>query len=210
MHRPDDTISAALWDHSRSSLIVAGNRLGVWKNKGAIQSSKHSHEAPVTGALYNSHFHQVWLCVVEECSARAFRNRCGTESRSGGVLGRSRSEKSKHKDRKRFYFGSTFVSPPRLSPCRQPCAHEFRDVVVVEGSRCRSFPWHPREGLSRMNRTPRGLRLLLRAQRACSKAMSPPRHLRGGVCGACGRMRFVMTTPIASLSFATIADFGVT
>lgn len=59
MHRPDDTITAALWDHSRSSLIVAGNRLGVWKNKGAIQSSKHTHEAPVTAALYNSHFHQV-------------------------------------------------------------------------------------------------------------------------------------------------------
>lgn len=59
MHRPDDTITAALWDHSRSSLVIAGSRLGVWKNKGAIHSSKHSHEAPVTGALYNSHFHQV-------------------------------------------------------------------------------------------------------------------------------------------------------
>eukprot|EP00903_Cladosiphon_okamuranus_P008717 g8350.t1 len=59
MHRPDDTISAALWDHSRSSLVLAGNRLGVWKNKGAIQTSKHTHEAPVTAALYNSHFHQV-------------------------------------------------------------------------------------------------------------------------------------------------------
>ncbi|CAM9408537.1 unnamed protein product, partial [Ectocarpus sp. 8 AP-2014] len=59
MHRPDDTITAALWDHSRSSLVVAGSRLGVWKNKGAIQSSKHSHEAPVTAALYNWHFHQI-------------------------------------------------------------------------------------------------------------------------------------------------------
>ncbi|CAM9600070.1 unnamed protein product [Ectocarpus fasciculatus] len=59
MHRPDDTITAALWDHSRSSLVVAGSRLSVWKNKGAIQSSKHSHEAPVTAALYNWHFHQI-------------------------------------------------------------------------------------------------------------------------------------------------------
>ncbi|CAM9994687.1 unnamed protein product [Ectocarpus sp. 4 AP-2014] len=59
MHRPDDTITAALWDHSRSSLVVAGSKLGVWKNKGAIQSSKHSHEAPVTAALYNWHFHQI-------------------------------------------------------------------------------------------------------------------------------------------------------
>lgn len=61
MHRPDDTITAALWDHSRSSLVLAGNRLGVWKNKGAIQSSKHTHEAPVTAALFNSHFHQVFF-----------------------------------------------------------------------------------------------------------------------------------------------------
>lgn len=59
MHRPDDTITAALWDHSRSSLVIAGIRLGVWKNKGAIQSTKHTHESPVTAALYNSHFHQV-------------------------------------------------------------------------------------------------------------------------------------------------------
>lgn len=59
MHRPDDSITAALWDHSRSSLVIAGGRLGVWKNKGAIQSTKHTHESPVTAALYNSHFHQV-------------------------------------------------------------------------------------------------------------------------------------------------------
>lgn len=59
MHRPEDTVTAALWDASRSSLILAGSSLGVWKNKGAIQSSKRTHEAPVTAALYNKHFHQV-------------------------------------------------------------------------------------------------------------------------------------------------------
>lgn len=59
MHRPEDTLTAALWDASKSSLVLAGSTLGVWKNKGAIQSSKRSHEAPVTAALYNKYFHQV-------------------------------------------------------------------------------------------------------------------------------------------------------
>ncbi|CAN0542113.1 unnamed protein product, partial [Laminaria digitata] len=58
-HRPDDTVTAALWDDGRSSLILAGSRLGAWKNVGAIQFTTRTHEAPVTAALYNTHFHQV-------------------------------------------------------------------------------------------------------------------------------------------------------
>lgn len=33
--------------------------MGIWMNKGAIQTNNRTHEAPVTAALYNKHFHQV-------------------------------------------------------------------------------------------------------------------------------------------------------
>ncbi|CAM9600735.1 unnamed protein product [Ascophyllum nodosum] len=58
-HRPEDTITATLWDEGKRSFILAGNTLGVWKNSGAIHVSTRSHEGSVTAALYNKHFQQV-------------------------------------------------------------------------------------------------------------------------------------------------------
>ncbi|CAM9103617.1 unnamed protein product, partial [Phaeothamnion confervicola] len=57
--RPDDTVTAALWDPARSTLVAAGNRFVVWRNKGVIHMSTRSHDAPVCAALYNSGFRQV-------------------------------------------------------------------------------------------------------------------------------------------------------
>ncbi|CAM9475514.1 unnamed protein product, partial [Discosporangium mesarthrocarpum] len=58
-HRPENSITAALWDSQRSALILAGSRISVWRNKGVIHVVQRSHEAPVAAALINERFHQV-------------------------------------------------------------------------------------------------------------------------------------------------------
>lgn len=58
-YRPDDAITAVLWDAQKSMLILGGNRLVAWRNLGTIQRSETSHSAPVCRALYASNFEQV-------------------------------------------------------------------------------------------------------------------------------------------------------
>ncbi|CAN0052171.1 unnamed protein product, partial [Choristocarpus tenellus] len=75
-HKPENTVTALLWDSSRSALILAGSRMNIWRNKGVIQTSQRSHDAAVVSGDAMSNVH-VWLVENGQLVFR-FSNAHGT------------------------------------------------------------------------------------------------------------------------------------
>ncbi|GMH77331.1 hypothetical protein TL16_g07369 [Triparma laevis f. inornata] len=65
-YRPDNYITAMMWDPVMQTLVTAGNRIKVWHHIGRESGEETtSHETPVCAALYNNKFQQVVSCSPE-------------------------------------------------------------------------------------------------------------------------------------------------
>ena len=59
-YRPEDRLSAIVYDPVRSQLLTASTSLRPWPMvKVAKRSVERGHEHPLCAALYNTNFHQV-------------------------------------------------------------------------------------------------------------------------------------------------------
>ena len=59
-YRPDNCITAVLWDEDLQQWITAGNRLKIWQQHGTEGKAEMcSHAAPICSALWNRNFQQV-------------------------------------------------------------------------------------------------------------------------------------------------------
>ena len=66
-YRPDNYITAMMWDPIMQSLVTAGNRLKVWHhvgNEGGEETT--SHDTGCCAALYNDKFQQIVSCSSED------------------------------------------------------------------------------------------------------------------------------------------------